>query len=87
MLVRNGLVNVSLDWGSWQLFIVAVFASPIAQKSLDYTFIDPKKKWYILLSFSILSNENEKKEKNTRKMKNLAKIHRIHEKSRECEEN
>lgn len=43
MLVRNGLVNVSLDWGSWQLFIAAVFASPIAQKSLDYTFIDPTK--------------------------------------------
>lgn len=51
----------------------------------------PDKKRYILLSFSILSNENEKKKKkkkkNTRKMKNLAKIHRIHEKSRECEEN
>lgn len=31
--------------------------------------------------------KRKKKKKNTRKMKNLAKIHRIHEKSRECEEN
>lgn len=88
MLVRNGLVNVSLDWGSWQLFIVAVFASPIAQKSLDYTFIDPTKKNGISYSLSpYCQMKMKKKKKNTRKMKNLAKIHRIHEKSRECEEN
>lgn len=66
MLVRNGLVNVSLDWGSWQLFIVAVFASPIAQKSLDYTFIDPTKKTvYLTLFLHTVKWKWKKEEKHT----------------------
>lgn len=77
MLVRNGLVNVSLDWGSWQLFIAAVFASPIAQKSLDYTFIDPTKNG---ISYSLSPYCQMKMKKRKKRKKNEEK-HTENEKS------